>query len=857
MIETMKENQSNTKSIPEKETSVGINIALGKPASQSSRSKWSKPDDPQGAVNGIKTGSFGFHTDFEIQPWWQVDLENLYEISQIKIFNRENAGLKCADRAKSLSVFTSIDGMTWEVIHKQDQSFGGYLSQKPLLVECNNKVARFVRIQLNGKNALHLDEVEIYGIPFQAEGSQFSLDPPKTFNFIDYKGQLLQDKWVVMMTKGKQKGVFLEIGSTDGVELNNTFCLEKNFSWSGICVEPNPDYFRKLCVNRTAITLPYAFYKQSGQIVEFVDHGVLGTISDFLSTDLHASSREKFVSKKGTIKVITACPEDILNLYKFPDNFDFLSLDVEGAELDVLEAFNLSKWHPALACVEHNYVADKRLAIFELLSSHGYQRIQCGFDDWYYNLGILQVLNPEIPLSHYKEVLEYFCVYHHCKLVDEASFHNAKSLVKEKVSDSVVINEINPNSAQLQSSSGSALSATETSKDGINLNPNPNLNLALNKPTAQSSVYQPEQYGYDPQGACNGKKNGKFGFCTLKENQPWWQIDLQEIYQLSEIRIYNRINCKERASTLDVLLSQDALNWELCYSNAQENLFGGIDGNPLIADMQQKFTRFVRLQLRENEYLHLDEVEIYGSPFQPDGSGLKSSQNEATLAANFYGQAGCLPPSPSPDQIKQIALKSSKGIIHVGAHKGQEAEFYASNNKSVIWVEALPQVFATLEKKVAEYPNQQAINALVTDTDGKEYKFNISNNSVSSSLFEFGDAKDNLFPQLKMVDSARLVGKTLSTIYREFNIDGSKFDFLLLDVQGAELMVLKGAESVLHNFKYILAEISTVNIYKNGVLWDELKTFLNEKGFKEAISVKPSRHCDVLFIRETGGKIEN
>jgi hypothetical protein len=101
-----------------------------------------------------------------------------------------------------------------------------------------------------------------------------------------------------------------------------------------------------------------------------------------------------------------------------------------------------------------------------------------------------------------------------------------------------------------------------------------------------------------------------------------------------------------------------------------------------------------------------------------------------------------------------------------------------------------------------------------------------------------------------MVDSVSLVGKTLSNIYHEFEIDESKFDLLLLDVQGAELMVLKGAESVLHNFNYVLTEVSTVEIYKNGVLWDELKTFLNNKGFKEAIFGNPRKHGDVLFVRD-------
>lgn len=256
-----------------------------------------------------------------------------------------------------------------------------------------------------------------------------SLDLPeviKKFNSLKYKGQLLQDKWVVMMTQGKQKGVFLEIGSSDGIGLNNTFCLEKKFSWSGMCVEPNPDLFKKLCANRTAITLPYAFSQESGEIVEFVHHGALGTIAKYSSTDNHAAKRENFISEHGTIKVLTARPDLILELYKFPENFDFLSLDVEGAELEVLESFNLSKWHPALACIEHNYVEDRRFAIFKLLSSHGYQCLQIEFDDWYYHPDILKIINPDIPLSYYQKVIEYFCKNHKGKLMKRESFKGNK-----------------------------------------------------------------------------------------------------------------------------------------------------------------------------------------------------------------------------------------------------------------------------------------------------------------------------------------------------------------------------------------------------------------------------------------------
>lgn len=430
------------------------------------------------------------------------------------------------------------------------------------------------------------------------------LDSLETFDSIKYKGQLLQDKWVVMMTKGKQKGVFLEIGATDGIKLNNTFCLEKKFSWSGICVEPNPDFYKKLCLNRTAITLPYAFYKQSGQIVEFVNHGVLGTIAEFSSTDFHGPNREKFISERGTIKVITARPEDILSLYKFPEYFDFLSLDVEGAELDVLESFNLSKWQPALMCVEHNRVADKRLAIFKLLSNRGYQRIECRWDDWYYNLNILQVLNPGISLSHYQQVLEYFCQHHDCKLIEQASFQAPKSLVKENVNNAIAKKTYFDSFEQPEK------------VDRPDINDNELVNIAIGKKALQSSYCQYSKPG-DPMRAVNGAKNGKFSFCTEIEEKPWWMVDLGGVYPIELIKIFNREDhASERVKGLEIIVSPDSKQWRrIALVNYS---FGGyFSGQPLVINFhnlpERQWARFIKLQLTNKNYLHLDEVEVFVS----------------------------------------------------------------------------------------------------------------------------------------------------------------------------------------------------------------------------------------------------
>lgn len=134
-------------------------------------------------------------------------------------------------------------------------------------------------------------------------------------------------------------------------------------------------------------------------------------------------------------------------------------------------------------------------------------------------------------------------------------------------------------------------------------------NLAFNRPTSQSSVYQPAPG--NPQGAVDGVKNSGFGFHTNEEKNPWWQVDLGAVKNLSEIDIYNRLDCcSERARTIQVLLSNDGINFTRVFTN-DGTIFGGADGKFLKVSLQGYSARYVRLQLNETNYLHLDEVEIY------------------------------------------------------------------------------------------------------------------------------------------------------------------------------------------------------------------------------------------------------
>jgi len=146
------------------------NIAVGKPATQSSisfASRWhSVRDDAGGAVNGLVTGTYGFHTGFDSPPWWMVDLERLYRLSSVWVFNR----LDAPSNLQHLRLFISADGRDWTLSldHRSNGTIGGAWGQ-PLMIEFDGTaIARFVRIELGNQGFLHLDQVKVFGEPAEA-----------------------------------------------------------------------------------------------------------------------------------------------------------------------------------------------------------------------------------------------------------------------------------------------------------------------------------------------------------------------------------------------------------------------------------------------------------------------------------------------------------------------------------------------------------------------------------------------------------------------------------------------------------------------------------------------------------------
>lgn len=141
------------------------------------------------------------------------------------------------------------------------------------------------------------------------------------------------------------------------------------------------------------------------------------------------------------------------------------------------------------------------------------------------------------------------------------------------------------------------------------------VNLALWKPATQSSTFEWSR-SWDPdieaQGATSGVLAGFTGAVTDKEQDPWWQVDLQASLEIGEIRIFNPSLFPERLRHFSILLAETPDEWRVAYTKSTEEVFGGIDGNPLVLTMAPGCrARYVRLRLDGYDHLAVDQVKIY------------------------------------------------------------------------------------------------------------------------------------------------------------------------------------------------------------------------------------------------------
>lgn len=211
-----------------------------------------------------------------------------------------------------------------------------------------------------------------------------SIDSKHLVNILqNSKSQHGQDIFALSKAEFKSHGYFVEFGATDGRSMSNTLLLEDLFSWTGILVEPARCYHIPLLQNRRAIIDFRAVHNESKQQIIFneVQQSSLSTIDEYSELD-----EWKELRKKGQkYKVETISLKDLLVEYKAPKFIDYLSIDTEGSEYQILKDFSFDAYIFSTITVEHNYGAN-RDKIHELLSAKGYERVHTHLsagDDWY------------------------------------------------------------------------------------------------------------------------------------------------------------------------------------------------------------------------------------------------------------------------------------------------------------------------------------------------------------------------------------------------------------------------------------------------------------------------------------------
>lgn len=182
-------------------------------------------------------------------------------------------------------------------------------------------------------------------------------------------------------------------------------------------------------------------------------------------------------------------------------------------------------------------------------------------------------------------------------------------------------------------------------------------------------------------------------------------------------------------------------------------------------------------------------------------------------------------------------LDGAKGVIHVGAQFGTEAAYYNELGLNAAFIEANTETYLLCKQTVSDYPNQIALNCLITDKPGENRDFYISNElGGCSSIFDLHLIKQ-WFPAISVDRIESFASESLDNLVETGVLDINLYDTLVLDVHGAEVLAMQGFANNMNHINCVIAEASTFEAFKNGCLLRDITAYMHSIGFIEV-----SRH---------------
>ncbi len=165
-------------------------------------------------------------------------------------------------------------------------------------------------------------------------------------------------------------------------------------------------------------------------------------------------------------------------------------------------------------------------------------------------------------------------------------------------------------------------------------------------------------------------------------------------------------------------------------------------------------------------------------------------------------------------------------VLHLGAHLGEEADQYQrAGAREVVWVEADPDVAERLVVQVTPF-GHRAINAVVSERDDREMTFHVADNDGrSSSLLEM-ETHLTQHPEVGVIGTKRLRTSTVDSICASHAV--ADVDLLTMDLQGAELMALRGATRTLQSVRFVYTEVNVEELYRGCATLEELDEHLHD-----------------------------
>lgn len=196
------------------------------------------------------------------------------------------------------------------------------------------------------------------------------------------RSQLLQDIFVVLATRAKRGGYFVEVGVGNDDKLSNTYLLEKQYGWTGLLAEPNPEFHQSIVEKRGAVLDPRAVFNKSGETLDLL----MNTKDGEFSTLVGFEGRDSNLRSGALAPVKTVTLDDLLAEHNAPTLIDYISIDTEGSEYEVLQGLDLTKRKVKVFTIGSNYDKDKMKKIDNIMLDMGYRialPTASYYDSWY------------------------------------------------------------------------------------------------------------------------------------------------------------------------------------------------------------------------------------------------------------------------------------------------------------------------------------------------------------------------------------------------------------------------------------------------------------------------------------------